>query len=54
MAVVQVTERRFFATSSDTKPAAAPGALLYETDTFRTFLCTGGSTWLEYFGTEVF
>lgn len=53
MAVVQVSERRFFATSSDTKPAAATGALLYETDTLRTFVYTG-SAWVEYFGTERF
>lgn len=53
MAVVQVTERRYFATSSDTKPAAAVGALLYETDTLRTFIYVGGS-WTEYFGTEDF
>lgn len=53
MAVVQVTERRYFATSSDTKPtAAAIGALLYETDTFRTFIFV--SAWTEYFGTEDF
>lgn len=53
MAVVQVSERRIFATSSDTKPAAADGALLYETDTLRTFVYIGGA-WLEYFGTEDF
>lgn len=53
MAVVQVSERRIFATSADTKPAAAAGALLYETDTFRTFIYTG-SAWAEYFGMERF
>lgn len=53
MAIVQATERRYFGLSSDAKPAAAVGALLYETDTLRTFLYTG-SAWIEYRGSEDF